>query len=51
MDRVTLEERDEGVREVNEGEVQATLGLDRRTTLLRLWVHPGLRGCRNHIRL
>lgn len=51
MDRVTLEEQDEGVREVDEGEVQAALGLDRRTTLLRLWVHPGLRGCKNYIQL
>ena len=44
MDRVTSEEEDESVQEINAGEVQALLGLDQFDSLLRLWVHPGLRG-------
>ena len=48
---VTSEEQDEGVWEIDEGEVQATLGLDLHTTSMRLWVDPELRGCRSRAQL
>ena len=45
MDRTTWERQDEeGVhgQEIDEGKVQAMLGLDCRTTWLRLCFHPGV---------